>query len=102
MLVDCASGISQTDRTNLTNLHGQLWLLGEPSKWVNADGSPKTLADFFGPDAQSILTSIQNATQNAGDAGSNVQAELQAASLEAERAIARVAQARQQLATWLT
>ncbi len=102
LLLNCASGVSQDDRANLTQLHAQLWVLGEPSKWVNTDGTPKSLADFFGPDAQSILTSIQKATQNTSDAGSNLQAELQAASLDAERAIARVGQARQQLAAWLT
>jgi hypothetical protein len=101
-ITGCDTGVSATDRANLMELYGHLWVLGDPSKWRRTDGSPKTLADFLGADAQAILSSIQNATRDAlSDAGSSLDAEAKVAAVAAERAAARVAQARQQLAGWL-
>ncbi|HMJ10662.1 MAG TPA: hypothetical protein VK524_04600 [Polyangiaceae bacterium] len=98
VLTTCGSSLSQIDRTNLTELHGHLWVLGEPSKWAKPDGTPKTFADFLGPQAQQILTSIQNDTLEAAQ----LEAGASAAALAAERAIARVGIARQQLSVWLS
>lgn len=103
-LTSCNSGVSEVDRANLAKLYSQLWVLGQPDEWRNTDGSQKTLADFLGSDAHKILASIDTATRSAmGDAGvdSNLQAEAQAAALDAERAAARVTQAKIQLAGWL-
>jgi hypothetical protein len=100
-VTSCSAAMSEVDRANLMELYGHLWVLGKPEEWRKADGTPKTLSDFLGSAAQDVLTSIQNATREALDP-KQLQAEAAAAAIDAEKAAARITQARQQLSAWLS
>ena len=103
-IVSCApTDLSEADRMQLQVLHSKLYVLGDPSQWQLDDGGTRTLADFFGPEAQDILRTLDAiaARQQYGELAAYEQL-FHAAALEAALAESRIVLARQQLAPFLT
>jgi hypothetical protein len=99
----CDPSLDDADRQNLLVLYMSLPQLGSASDWRNADGSPKTLAQFVGPSNQAVFETVQRlAAKHETDGGSTFDADYTAAVTAALRLQEKLARAKAQLQDWLT
>jgi hypothetical protein len=98
----CGDALDQQQRDTLFRLYLSLVALGDPSTWQNPDGTTKTLAQFYGPDATAVLAKIQTLASQANPSlEAQFQAGLQAATTEHIRLQQKRTLALEQLAPWL-
>jgi hypothetical protein len=95
--------LTDQDRQNLMTLFMSLPQLGSADDWQNDGGTPKTLADFLGPQQAQVLATVQKLAKDAdGDGGaSSYEVDYQNAAHDVVVAQAKVDQAKSQLASWL-
>jgi hypothetical protein len=98
----CGDALDQPQRDTLFRLYLSLVALGDPVTWQNPDGTTKTLAQFYGADAASVLAKLQSLANLANPSlEAEFRAGLQMATtqrihLQQKRSLALV-----QLAPWL-
>jgi hypothetical protein len=103
LITSCDAGLSQSDKLNLLQLYSSLSVLGPSSNWTNSDGGVMTLAEYIGPTAQSVLSTVDGIiASHDADAGGTSYATLYQ---QAEQAVvqdqAQLALGQQQLSPWL-
>ncbi len=98
----CGDALSEPQRDTLFQLYVSLVALGDPQSWQHPDGSPRTLADFYGEGAAEVLAQLEQLAANASpDLETEFRVGLEAAAAEVVRLEQRRALAVQQLEPWL-
>jgi hypothetical protein len=98
----CGDALSDQQRDALFQLYVSLVVLGDPGTWRNPDGSTKTLEQFYGPGAATVLQQLQDLADQANpDLATEFRHGLEAATQEQIRLQQKRALAVQQLAPWL-
>jgi hypothetical protein len=98
----CDDMMTDEDRSNMMLLMLGLPQLGAPEDWSNPDGSPKTLEEFMGADSAAIYATVDKLVKaNALGSGESYESLYKQAALDVEKAKAKLALAKAQLADWL-
>lgn len=98
----CDEMMTDEDRSNMMLLMLGLPQLGAPEDWSHPDGTPKTLEEFMGADSAAIYATVDKLVkENALSSGQTYESLYQQAALDVEKAKAKLALAKAQLADWL-
>lgn len=101
-VLGCGDALSDPQRDTLFQLYVTMVALGDPASWQNPDGSTKSLEQFYGAGADTVLARLQELAENANpDLETQYRAGLQAAAAEVVRLEQQRALAIEQLAPWL-
>jgi hypothetical protein len=100
--LECGDVLSPEQRDTLFNLYVSMVALGDPSVWLNPDGTTKTLEQFYGPGAAEVLAQLEVlASQANPDLETEFRQGLEGATAEKVRLQQKRALALAQLAPWL-